>query len=68
MATTILVARAHDTISVSRSEATHIIALLTAQLAGVHLTGHHAGACPEIVVKQSDGTHARRLSFVLEND
>jgi hypothetical protein len=37
----------------TRQEAADLIGLLTAQLAGVALTGNMGGACPEIVITRA---------------
>lgn len=42
--------KANRFVALSRKEATDLIGLLTAQLAGVALQGNHSGACPEFVV------------------
>ena len=37
-------------LELTRQEATNIVGLLTAQLAGVALSGCHGGACPEVPI------------------
>lgn len=51
----------------SRKDATDIIALLVAQLAGTNVRGNHTGACPEVVVSEENG-QLKRFFFSIEQD
>ncbi len=57
-----------DAYVISKKEAAHVIAFLSAQLAETAVRGHQAGAAPDFVVHDPNGGNGRRVVLSVRPD